>query len=146
MNTVIGDLVRALQSMNDQDAWYSAVSEAVLEEVARLIRDEQLAIGEDGLGRQLGEYAPLSVIIRQELGLQTKFIDLNLTGEFYDSITAKLGRDFIEVDGDAEKPDQNLFETFGEDIVGLSIENMPFIVDMVRDGYLAYVYKTLGLA
>lgn len=145
LDTVLGDLLRALERLNDQSAWEFAVNQSVLDEIARLITEDQLASGIDGLGRQLGDYAPLSVQIRRELGLQTDFIDLHLTGEFYDSITAYLTRDYIGVDGEGQKPDQNLFDVFGEDIVALTDENMSFIIEQIRDGYLAYVYQTLGI-
>jgi len=145
LDTALGDLLRALERLNDQAAWEFAVNQAVLDEIARLITEDQLASGIDGLGRELGDYAPLSVQIRRELGLQTDFIDLNLTGEFYDSITAYLTRDYIGIDGDGQKPDQNLFTVFGEDIVALTEENMSFIIEQIRDGYFAYVHQTLGI-
>ena len=144
MGTVLGDLLRALQRMNEADAWSSAVNKAVLDEIARLVTEDQLASGIDGLGRELGDYAPLSIQIRRDLGLQTSFIDLNLTGEFYDSITANLTRDSIEIDGEGQKPDQNLFTVFGEDILRLTEENLQFIIDQIKEGYLAYVHKTLA--
>ena len=144
MGTVLGDLLRALQRINEADAWASAVNKAVLDEIARLVTEDQLASGIDGLGRELGDYAPLSIQIRRDLGLQTSFIDLNLTGEFYDSITANLTRDSIEIDGEGQKPDQNLFTVFGDDIVGLTEENLQFIIEQIKEGYLAYVHKTLA--
>ena len=144
MGTVLGDLLRALQRINEADAWDSAVNKAVLDEITRLVTEDQLASGIDGLGRELGDYAPLSVQIRRDLGLQTSFIDLNLTGEFYDSITANITRDSIEIDGEGQKPDQNLFTVFGDDIVGLTEENLQFIIEQIKEGYLTYVHKTLA--
>ena len=75
---------------------------------------------------------------------ERSFIDLNLTGEFYDSITANLTRDSIEIDGEGQKPDQNLFTVFGDDIVGLTEENLQFIIEQIKEGYLTYVHKTLA--
>ena len=145
LDTALGDLLRALERLNDQSAWEFAVNQAVLDEIQRLIIEDQLSIGIDGLGDLLGDYKPFSVKVRNEFGLQTDYIDLNFTEEFYDSITAYLTRDYIGIDGEGQKPDQNLFEVFGEDIVALTDENMSFIIDQIRDGYLAYVHQTLGI-
>jgi hypothetical protein len=144
MGTVLGDLLRALQRMNEADAWSSAVNKAVLDEIARLVTEDQLASGIDGLGRELGEYSDMSKSIRFSLGLQIGFIDLNLTGEFYDSITANLTRDSIEIDGEGQKPDQNLFTVFGDDILRLTEENLQFIIEQIKEGYLTYVHKALA--
>jgi hypothetical protein len=144
MDTRLGDLVRALDLITDDKVWLAAVNQSVLDEIARLITEDQLASGIDGQGRQLGEYAPLSVIIRQELGLQTKFIDLHLTGEFYESITATVTRYGITIDGEGQKPDQNLFTTFGDDIINLTDENTAFVVEEIRDNVIAYILEAMG--
>ena len=60
-------------------------------EIADMNR-EQLLEGFDSEGDVLGEYAPLSKILRREKGLQIKHIDLSDTGDFQKSIKLKKKR------------------------------------------------------
>lgn len=145
MQTRLGDFARALELITDDRVWLAAVNQSVLNEIARLITEDQLTSGIDGQGRQLGEYAPYSVVIRRELGLQVDHIDLHLTREFYDSITATVNRYAIIIDGEGQKPDQNLFQTFGEDIIDLTDENTAFIIEEIRDNIITYILEALGV-
>jgi len=145
METRLGEIARALTLLTDEKIWFASVTKSVLDEIVRLITEDQLASGIDGKGQYLGDYAPYSIAIRRSLGLQVDHIDLKLTGEFYDSITANVISNGIEVDGDGQKPDQNLFTTFGNDIISLTDENLQYIIEEVKENYLSYIYKALGL-
>lgn len=145
MQTRLGDLARSIDLITDDKVWFAAVTKSVLDEVVRLITEDQLASGIDGNGDELGEYAPLSVAIRSELGLQVDHIDLKLTGDFYDSITANVDAYGIVTDGEGQKPDQNLFVSFGEDIIRLSDENLPYILEEITNGYITYILTAMGV-
>jgi len=49
----------------------------------------QLSIGKDAYDEELGDYGELRTGQRLLAGKQVEFIDLNFTGEFYDSIEAR---------------------------------------------------------
>jgi hypothetical protein len=87
--------------------------------------------GINSLGFSLGEYAPSTIEQKKEKGLPFDRITLFDTGEFYQSfeLIAKDGDDFFTIDADPEKEDSNLFEDFGEDIVGLTDESKQILVE-----------------
>lgn len=87
--------------------------------------------GIDSLGFSLGRYASYTIEKKQEKGLPFDRITLFDTGEFYQSfeLTAKDGDDFFTLDADPIKEDTNLFDDFGEDIVGLTDESKELLVE-----------------
>ena len=67
------------------------------------------------------------------------------TGDFYRSLTVKID-DLIEFDADPIKTDENgnvtnLFEAFGEDILGLNEENLQKLIEIVKDKLIVEILK-----
>jgi hypothetical protein len=53
------------------------------------------------------------------------------TGDFYKSFTVNYIDSDIVIDADGQKDDNNLFEEYGDDILGLNDLNMTIFVDEV---------------
>ena len=89
--------------------------------------------GIDSLGVSLGNYAATTIegtaqfAGRAERGLRFDHITLFDTGDFYKSfkvIVRNNNDSFFFIDADPQKEDTNLFQEWGEDIVGLTPESI----------------------
>lgn len=119
--------------------------------VGKIIADfnrKQLLEGEDAAGKDLGEYGIWRKLQRQEVGLQTEFIDLKFEGKFHQSIfvegkllSAKAPAVVVDVispeDWDAISEDSRF-----KDALGLNQEHrdkVAFMVAMeIRDKLVRY--------
>jgi len=61
------------------------------------------------------------------------------TGEFYDSFDVKLSKDFFEITADAQKDDTNLLEEWGEDILGLTQDNINILADVLKPQFIQII-------
>jgi len=110
--------------------------------------------GEDSQGIRLegknivkgGEYSTTTVKIKRVKGQPTNRVTLFDTGEFYASFVVKPYRGGFTIDADAEKEDNNLFDEFGEDVVGLNQENLQTIINFFKDEILEKINRNLRAA
>ena len=73
-------------------------------------------------------------------------VNLLDTGEFHDSITAKVDTSLLEIDADPFKTDDfgndtNLFDSWGEDIIGLNEENLQQLIKTLKDKLIIEILK-----
>jgi hypothetical protein len=87
--------------------------------------------GIDSNGNSLGQYALSTIAIKQKQGLPTDRITLFDTGAFYDSFRVRVGNGEFTITADPVKEDGNLFDDFGEDIVGLTEESRNELVKFI---------------
>ncbi len=106
--------------------------------------------GEDSTGRTLesigGEYSPYTVNIKEEKGQPTDRVTLKDTGEFYSSFEVKPFFGGFIIDANPIKDDTNLFEDWGEDVVGLNDENLELIIKYYLDAFQFELQKRLKAA
>ena len=110
--------------------------------------------GEDSRGAKLvgkniaidGVYAPRTIKIKQAKGQPTNRVTLFDTGEFYASFVIKPFKGGFTIDADDEKPDFDLFDEFGEDVVGLNPENLQTIINYFRNAVLEKINTRLKAA
>jgi len=101
--------------------------------IIRLNTEEQLfKKGIDSEGETLGIYAEFTIKQKQKKGQPTAHVTLKDTGDFYGTwtVTTNNGDIFIEADGD--KPDKNLMDVYGEEIVGLLESNLQILIDEIE--------------
>ena len=94
-------------------------------------QDQLFKRGVDSKGLSLGVYAPFTIEAKRRKGQPTNRVTLRDTGDFHRTwtVTTKNGDIIIEADGD--KSDKNLMDVYGEDIVGLTDENLQKIIDEI---------------
>jgi len=78
-------------------------------------------------------YSPFTLDIKEAKGQRTANITLNDTGEFYRSFEITIGDDAFYLDANPIKDDTNLFDEWGEDIVGLTDESRQTLIDWVTN-------------
>ena len=96
--------------------------------------------GVNSLGVSLGEYSPFT--INEKLngdGLGDRRVDhitLKDMGDFYESVIMKPFIKGFNIDADAQKDDDNLFDIYGKDILGLTDENLQLLIEFIRPFYM----------
>lgn len=108
-------------------------------EIIRLNTREQLfqkGIYSDG--NSLGEYSPFTVEVKKKKGQRHDHITLEDTGDFYGSFKVSADRISITIDANPIKDDNNLFDDFGEDILGLTDESRKKLKEMAIVEYTEY--------
>ncbi len=111
-------------------------------------RDQLFNKGIDSKNRALGVYAPSTINSKQERGVPVPsdfHITLFDTGEFYSTFVIIPGKDFFEIDANPIKEGDNLFDDFGEDIIGLNDENLQVLIDFFKETIQLRVREQLGL-
>ena len=117
----IGETIRKFKSLNFKKIIISILNTSEIKEFIIKMEQERLFnLGEDSTGASLGEYAPFTVVIKQEKGQRFDHITLNDTGEFYKSFTFHATGTELIFDANPVKDDDNLFDNFGIDILGLN--------------------------
>jgi len=111
-------------------------------------RDQLFNKGVDSEDRALGIYAPSTIVDKQERGVPVPsdfHITLFDTGEFYSTFVIIPGKDFFEIDANPIRDGDNLFDNFGEDILGLNDESLQKVIDLFQETISLRVREQLGL-
>jgi hypothetical protein len=110
--------------------------------------DQLFNKGVDSKNRALGVYAPSTINSKQERGVPVPsdfHITLFDTGEFYSTFVIIPGKDFFEIDANPIREGDNLFDDFGEDILGLNDENLQILIDFFKETVVLRVKEQLRL-
>ena len=111
-------------------------------------QDQLFKKGIDSKNKALGVYSPFTINNKQERGVPVPsdfHITLFDTGEFYSTFVIIPGKDFFEIDANPIREDTNLFEDFGEDIIGLNDESLQILIDFFKETIQLRVREQLGL-
>ena len=110
--------------------------------------DQLFNKGIDSKNRALGVYTPFTINSKNERGVPVPsdfHITLFDTGQFYSTFVIIPGKDFFEIDANPIREDSNLFEDFGEDIIGLNDENLQILIDFFKETVVLRVKEQLRL-
>jgi len=110
--------------------------------------DQLFNKGVDSKNRALGVYTPFTINSKNERGVPVPsdfHITLFDTGQFYSTFVIIPGKDFFEIDANPIREDANLFEDFGEDILGLNDENLQILIDFFKETVVLRVKEQLRL-
>lgn len=102
--------------------------------------------GEDSKGVSLGVYSPFTQAIKVEKGQRIDHITLKDTGDFYETWVVIPFLQGFRMKANPIKEDSNLFDDFGEDIVGLNEENLLILItsEVFRSIFIAEAKKRLS--
>jgi hypothetical protein len=129
MQTELGRLLNRSRTLSTRYLWQLVFRDVRLRKmVLRWIQEDQLrkqGIDEDG--DVIGEYSEITEMINPEKVAGTHYTLFD-TGEFYESMKIVVLNDSIVIEADANKVNEdgeteNLFQKYGEGIIGLTTEN-----------------------
>jgi hypothetical protein len=145
-------------NLHPKYVWLRVFSDRDLQKwiIKVLIQDDQLQKGIDGTGGRITDtegnnaYSFWTELITQGRKQQGDPYTLKDTGEFYESMVFLLGQNFFEIDADPNKTDEftgkttNLFDKYGEDIVGLTEESTSKLQEELKERYIIEIRKILS--
>lgn len=149
MQTELGDMFKRVEMLDIVHAWFYAFDKDIEHYVLYLIQKEQLVdLGINDAGKIIGRYSELTQQLNP-LKKQGSTYTLLDTGEFFKSMVVKVLRDSFIVDGDGDKTNfigtTNLFQLYGDGIVGLTEYNKERLMEMLKENYIKYVRYVLQI-
>lgn len=147
MQTAIGERVKKTKLLFDSLAWQKVIDADIRRKILTMIQQHQLMrSGIDSTGKVIGYYSWMTEAMSKGRKKEGQPYNLYDTGEFYKQMFVVALNDGLLVDSDgADKEDTNLFREYGDNIVGLTDENLGKLVEALRPKYIEYVRKTLGI-
>lgn len=134
-------IIRNLEKLTPEVLVFNALDRnpELQERILDLVRIEQLfKKGVDGEGTDLNTltqsgfgYASITKERKRRKNQPTDRVTLFDTGAFYKSFRLILTRFDFHIDAQAQKPNGNLFEEFGDDIIELSEESIDRVIEMI---------------
>ena len=142
MAVSILEAARRISRLQSNDVFIFVFSRTEVLEFAERLNREQLRSGVRSDGETLRiegdpkrDYSPKYRAFKTKRGTPKDVVDLNLTGEFYDSIQAKYENGNLILQGDPIKDGQDLRKRWGNEIIGLTKEN----VELLREYIVRFV-------
>ena len=86
-------------------------------------------------GKSIGEYSDNTIQIKAFNGQPVDRVTLYDTGEFYESFVVIANQKGFKITADPIKEDNNLFEDWGKNIVGLTKENEELLLVFVEKDF-----------
>jgi len=137
----LDEIYQRIEQLSESRFWLMANDVSTRNEIIRMNTDDQLYDkGIDSIGANLGEYTPNTKRIKELKGQRFDHITLKDRGLFYDSWIVKVDERAINLDADdVADYDRPLFTVYGEDVLGLTDENMLKLKQMILFNYLINV-------
>jgi hypothetical protein len=143
----VTDILTKASNIDESIAWVVSIDNGVQNKIIELNTIDQLFNkGIDALGQSLGEYSETSINF---YGKRRGHIQLYDTNEFYESFVVLVRKDSLVIRANTfkqgEKGTVDLTDRFGDEIIGLTDENLEVITEMILINIIKYVKKQLGI-
>lgn len=113
--------------------------------VAQLnLQDQLFAKGINSKGVSLGEYAESTKKKKRKDGLPDDRITLFQSGSFYDTIQIIPDNDGFWIVMDGRKQNTDLFVRYGEDVLGLTEENLEPLKDLINEELVKLIQEKIS--
>ena len=145
LSTSLADYCRNLIKIDAKKQFKDVLDNSFFKElIIYLNTDDQLGKDRiDSLGDHLGVYSHRTEFLSGGEKKAGEFINLNDTGEFWESWRVEVKEFLIEIDADPIKEDTNLFSEYGIDVLGLTEENKEKLIDVARESFIKHYRKLL---
>lgn len=124
-------------------AWQEFFTTATKNDIVKILQKRLLTKGTNSKGDIIGLYSLATEFISNGKKEQGEPFTLFDTGDFYASMFVVVFRDSFMIEADGQKDDGNLFEKYGENITGLTNENLQIIKTKLQAHYINYAKKVL---
>lgn len=137
-------MLERAKMLNNASAWVFAMrdNKDLQIEIIRKVKDRLFKEGTNDQGKIIGTYSPFTEKLNRKKVAGTHYT-LKDTGEFYESIYIGVMNDYFFIDGDGDKGKDNLFEKYGEGIIGLDYTTFDWFGEQIINKYLEYVGRVL---
>ena len=142
--TAIDYFLRNNKMLIDAEAWFEAHDREVKDMIIKLIQDKQLIEkGVDSEGRVIGYYSAFTEILSEGRKREGDHYTLEDTGEFFRSMFVQVLADSIKINADYAK--MNNQKWWDLNILNLTEENLTKYVEKIKENYIIYARKVLGI-
>lgn len=142
--TAIDQHMKKVNTLFDSVAWFEANDNLVKKSILDLIRINQLTQqGIDENEKVVGYYSAVTDMITRGRKAEGEHYTLDDTGEFYRSMYVVVLKDSIVIEADFQKMTDQDWWTI--DILGLTEKNLELYAQMVKDNYIKYARRILGV-
>jgi hypothetical protein len=152
MDTILGQQLRKVNLLSEVVFWRTAFNDPkFVTYVLDLIREDQLfKQGIDSDGDIIGYYSEFTEMMNPDKVAGSPYT-LKDTGAFYESMIIYIYDNLIEIDADPIKTNEqgektNLFYEYGENIVGLTDENLEKVGAILAGKYRDQIIQILSVS
>tara|TARA_R110001606_G_scaffold85719_5_gene194304 strand:- start:414 stop:887 length:474 start_codon:yes stop_codon:yes gene_type:complete len=151
LDTEAGTVIRKFRLLTDSGVWFDSIDGRVRNLILQMIQNDQLRKrGVDEFGEVIGYYSMTTDAITNGQKAFNTHYTFEDTGEFFNKMFVIVMRDSLVIDSDgADKVDENgttnLFNEYGNKIIGLTDANMEKLIQLLRKKYIAYARKVLDI-
>lgn len=144
--TSLFNYANKLITLKGQEDWiFKRVldNEILKRKIIELNTERQL--GDEGinaLGRIIGLYSYATEFLSNGKKRAGDPFNLNDTGAFWASFEVKVSQGFITIDADGDKGDDDLFDKYGIEILGLTDDNLQILIEDAKKLYEEY-YRSI---
>lgn len=149
MQTVLGNVLNVFKDIDPSTIWKKVFADEEFKTtILDWIRQEQLfKEGIDANENVIGYYSAFTEMLNPEKAQGSPYTLFD-TGEFYRSMNIVVEKDFIDVDSNPIKIDENgketnLIEAYGEDILGLTKEHKEKLANELKERFVKEILKLL---
>jgi hypothetical protein len=137
-------MLERAKMLNNASAWVYAMrdNKDLQIEIIRKVKDRLFKEGTNDQGKIIGTYSPFTEKLNR-IKVAGAHYTLKDTGEFYESIYIGVMNDYFFIDGDGDKGKDNLFEKYGEGIIGLDDTTFDWFGEKIINKYIDYVGRVL---
>jgi len=146
MNTVLGDLMERTMHISHREVWFFVFQDSAFKQkVLDWIRLDQLfEQGTDEMGNVIGTYSIITEMVYNPEKVAGTHYTLKDTGDFYKSFYIEVLADSFVINADPIKEDgTNLFERYGEGIIGLDEESKGKLIMEIKERYYTEALRLL---
>jgi hypothetical protein len=133
------------KALDEKRVFVKSIDDETKEHIIQMNTEDQLE--EDGVfsdGSSTGDYSDLTETIKRSKGQRYDHMTFKDTGGFYDSFRVQVDTNGFVIDADGQvSGDMNLFDFYGDNIAGLTDENMKFLIEIVAENYIKIVTDEL---
>lgn len=145
MDTRIGETLKKTKLLFDSVAWLESITTELRSKAIRewIQKDQLKDKGVDSQGQVIGFYSLATEFFSGGRKQEGDHYDLDDTGNLYRSMFVRVLSDAIIFEADSGKiEDQHWWD---KDILNLTDENLQKFIDEVRQNYIIYARRTLGI-
>jgi len=146
MNTALGDLMDRTMHISHREIWFYVFQDlAFKQKVLDWVRIDQLfEQGTDEKGQVIGYYSEVTEMVYNPDKIAGTPYTLKDTGDFYKSFMIEVLADSFIIDADPIKSDgTNLFERYGDGIIGLDEESKKKLINEIKERYYTEALRLL---
>lgn len=150
-DTPIGILATKVSSLKDNEIWMLSANNRLIKKLIIELNTKVQLFNDntDSKGVRLntigGIYSPVTLIASKTPKKSLEDINLKDTGDFYKSFKVTITTKGIVIDADTDKGDNDLTDRWGDDIIGLTEDNLGVVSEKIKDRYITILRRKIGI-